>query len=206
MKFLAAIVSLSLTSVSFAARAQSQNSIYIDQIGDGAKVTILQDGNRNRIGDSLDVPAVLGGASGTTAITQNGDENVVSGSVTVRDGSNAITVVQQGNRNVYDYGRTVGARNTIALAQFGSDNAVGTSVGGQDNQLSIRQDGRVNNARLIAYGDGNVLTAFSKGDGNTIRLRSEGSNNVLSVRQAGAGHTAVINQTGNNATLAITQR
>ncbi len=206
MKIITACGVVVLLSVSGVVRAQEANSVYIDQIGDVSKVTIIQEGSRNRVGESATVRAILGGARGAATITQRGNENAVSRFVTVEDGGNVLNLLQQGDRNSYSYGRTVGANNTISLNQIGSGNDAVTWIGGEANLLTILQEGRDNTASLAAAGSENRLTAASKGDRNKVEMTAAGSRNVLSVTQQGSGHAVVVNQTGSGAALSITQR
>lgn len=206
MKIITACGVVVLLSVPGVVRAQEANSVYIDQIGDVSKVTIIQEGNRNRVGESATVRAILGGARGAATITQRGNENAVSRFVTVEDGGNVLNLLQQGDRNSYSYGRTVGANNTISLNQIGSGNDAVTWIGGEANLLTILQEGRDNTASLAAAGSENRLTAASKGDRNKVEMTAAGSRNVLSVTQQGSGHAVVVNQTGSGAALSITQR
>ncbi len=206
MKIITACGVVVLLSVPGVVRAQEANSVYIDQIGDVSKVTIIQEGSRNRVGESATVRAILGGARGPATITQRGNENAVSRFVTVEDGGNVLNLLQQGDRNSYSYGRTVGANNTISLNQIGSGNDAVTWIGGEANLLTILQEGRDNTASLAAAGSENRLTAASKGDRNKVEMTAAGSRNVLSVTQQGSGHAVVVNQTGSGAALSIMQR
>ncbi len=206
MKIITACGVVVLLSVPGVVRAQEANSVYIDQIGDVSKVTIIQEGSRNRVGESATVRAILGGARGAATITQRGNENAVSRFVTVEDGGNVLNLLQQGDRNSYSYGRTVGANNTISLNQIGSGNDAVTWIGGEANLLTILQEGRDNTASLAAAGSENRLTAASKGDRNKVEMTAAGSRNVLSVTQQGSGHAVVVNQTGSGAALSIMQR
>ncbi len=206
MKIITAVAFVSLLALPVSAQAQQANGVFIDQIGDNAKVTISQEGKRNIIGETAPLRAVLGGTNGVASIIQTGDDNAVSRNVKVNGSGNQLTVLHKGDRNRYSSGRTVGNDNVIALYQTGSGNDGMTSINGQANRLSILQEGRDNVASLSATGSDNRLSSFSKGEGNRVNLISTGSGNVLSANQLGAGNTAVVRQTGNGASLSIIQR
>jgi hypothetical protein len=206
MKSIVAGAFASMLMLPVAARAQEANSVYIDQIGDASKVTIAQEGNRNRIGDSTAARAVLGGLNGSATITQKGDDNVMSRSVTVKEAGNHLVVLQQGNRNSYNWGRITGAYNKMELTQKGSDNRASTSINGQDNVLSIAQEGRENYLNFSSAGSENRVSLLTQGDRNRTEITSNGSRNQISTAQVGTGHAIMVNQTGSGAMLSITQR
>jgi len=84
----------------------SANDVYIEQIGDGATVTILQDGNSNRIGAD-GTPSVFKGDANIVTIDQIGSSNtldaIINGAavtvVVTTNGSSNTQVINCGTAN-----------------------------------------------------------------------------------------------------------
>ncbi|MGL5137878.1 MAG: hypothetical protein ACRC7G_08915 [Beijerinckiaceae bacterium] len=206
MKILSLMSAVALIALSSGAFAQQSNAVFIDQIGDESRVTINQEGSRNRVGESATGRAVLGGARGSAGITQRGSDNTVSRFVTVEGTRNVKNVTQQGDRNAYVYGRTVGSENNVSLNQNGSANRATTWINGDRNALAMNQEGRDNVATLSAAGSDNRLSSWAKGERNTATVNAAGSRNNLSVSQNGYGHSVNVNHTGSGASMSISQK
>lgn len=212
-KVLTILVLSAMASLGHAA----DNSIYIDQSGDFANVTINQDGAGNQVrglqaqgGDDKTVAARIIGNGVNVNINQTGGSNkldlginaVVAGSKSVDltystvnsgnlTGSNNTAIFQLGNS-------TVAASNTVvSVTQVGGGNNAEVRMQGNDNQLTALQSG--GSATLISSVNASgtrqeVLTAG--GTGNSVTTNLTGDNGNVYVKLEGATNTIDINQSG----------
>jgi hypothetical protein len=109
------------------------NSIYIEQEGDGSEITLTQDGDANTIGEDGGggKQFVLQGDNQIVAVTQQGNNNKITGSIENADTINYSTSM-------------IGDDNKLEYAQGSGANAVDNSkmkleVVGNNNTLKFNQ-------------------------------------------------------------------
>ena len=212
-KVLTILVLSAMASLGHAA----DNSIYIDQSGDFANVTINQDGAGNQVrglqaqgGDDKTVAARIIGNGVNVNINQTGGSNkldlginaVVAGSKSVDltySTVNSGNLTGSNNRAIFQLGNsTVAASNTVvSVTQVGGGNNAEVRMQGNDNQLTALQSG--GSATLISSVNASgtrqeVLTAG--GTGNSVTTNLTGDNGNIYVKLEGATNTIDINQSG----------
>jgi hypothetical protein len=216
------ILALALSFYSMLATA-SDNSIYIDQAGDNATITILQDGAGNRVrgvqgvGTGNTTPAVLQGDAINVDIQQIGSGNILNMGVvtTTANGSSptSITLAITGNNStttldLNNAGTGSNASTTLDVDQTGDGGVINLNILGSNNNFTATQTGG-NNNQLIATinanntnvnisqsgGGGNETTLNLTGDKGTIDITTVGTNNITNITQSGGGVT------GHNSTL-----
>jgi hypothetical protein len=192
------------------------NSIYIDQSGDNAVITMTQDGAGNRVkgisssgnpGQDVD-PAKIYGDSVMVAISQVGsgnslalgiNSNVVSGrsatvNYSVTGGNN------QGLIDLNNVGTTGGNSNSLVdISQTDGDNVTRISMLGTGNTINATQAGggatyssivnAVGTTQNIATqgGTANSVTTNLTGDNGLVTIAAQGASNTISVTQSGGG-------------------
>ena len=176
------------------------NSIYIDQSGDNATITMTQDGTGNRV-RGLDAA----GTSNTTPATIYGD-NVT------------VTVEQVGSGNMLKLGIDTGT------ASGGTDSSVNYSITGSNSvaSISMKNDGAISSlsnviditqvsttgatVSVLMTGTSNTLTSTQTGGSYAaLTANISGTNNTATVNQSGgASNSANITQSGDYATASVT--
>ena len=176
------------------------NSIYIDQSGDNATITMTQDGTGNRV-RGLDAA----GTGNTTPATIYGD-NVT------------VTVEQVGSGNVLKLGIDTGT------ASGGADSSVNYSITGSNSvaSISMKNDGAISSlsnviditqvsttgatVSVLMTGTSNTLTSTQTGGSYAaLTANISGTNNTATVNQSGgANNSANITQSGDYATASVT--
>ena len=141
------------------------NDIYLNQIGDDITMTIVQDGENNKIGalGNLSGQATIGTLDGGTfSYTQTGDNNEL-GLYNVDAGTSNVTSVQTGNGNeaVID---CHGEDCTMSLTQTGNNNTAhlesGSSYSDSNNNITGTQTGHNQDIYLeVNSGSNNTITA-----------------------------------------------
>ena len=187
----ALLVMALMTSSSVSAQS-TQNSIYIDQIGDNAAVTITQQGQGNEIGNTTtQKPLTVQGTGQTVTVTQTGNNNKINGDVKQSD--NSTTTVN-----------TTGDSNQLQLDVGNSGDTSGsttsTTVEGSSNDITINQ-GKVSaatnlNQTMTVTGDLNTITQNIETNDVTNTIALQGDSNVLNTTQNG--------QSGKNIDLSVT--
>lgn len=174
------------------------NDLYLDQDGNSSTIEIIQEGSDNRIGAEL-TPFTLSGASQDVYIKQQGDSNVLTGSIT----GDAVTL-----SNV-----VVGSNNTQSINCAGCDSAVINNTITGDNNTTTQNLGAAGNqySKLTITGDYNEVTHTASGgphraDVTLTGSGASGSPNVVSVTQSGTlQQQAIINAVGNGINISVTQ-
>lgn len=195
----------------------ADNSIYIDQSGDFANVTITQDGAGNQVrglqaagGDDKTIASRIIGNGVNVNINQTGASNkldlginaVVAGSKSVDlyystintgniTGSNNSAIFQLGNS-------TVAASNTVvSVIQVNSGNSAIVRMEGNDNQLVALQSGgnAVLNSTVSASGTRQSITTAG-GSGNSVTTNLTGDNGNVLINVMGTTNTISIAQDG----------
>jgi hypothetical protein len=194
----------------------ADNSIYIDQSGENATITMLQDGTGNRIraiqsvgNTGNTIPSKLKGDAVSIDVQQVGSGNILNLGVdtTTANGASPTSVYYKvtgsnavGTIDINNGGSSTAASQTLSIDQTG-DGAISTvSMLGSDNSLTAIMAGG-NNNKLIATidasnvtatinqtgGGGNETTLNLTGEKGTVDITSVGSTNITSITQSGGG-------------------
>jgi hypothetical protein len=177
------------------------NSIYIDQSGDNANVTISQDGAGNRVkgitsagqpGQSTDAAKIYGDGV-QVAISQVGAGNQLS------LGINSVIASAMAPTSV-TYNVTGG--NNIGFIDL---NNAGVSGGNASSLVNITQTDGGNHSRISMLGSGNSLTAVQNGGNSSLMsiVNANGTTQNISTNGTG-GDSISTSLTGNNGTVNIT--
>ncbi len=185
----------------------SANEVYMEQVGDNTTVTILQDGNGNRIDDGIGGNAYIGGDNNVVAINQVGSNNSLTLSVNSLLGGMSITSTVTGddNNQVIQCGSSNSAScnaSTIVQGITGNSNNVSTLMtGGGTYSSNIGVTGNYNNVTHNQSGAGahtGTITVNSSGTSSTP--------NVVNLTQSGINaKSATITTTNANGNISVTQ-
>jgi hypothetical protein len=179
--------------------AQAQNKVYMEQVGSGSTITILQDGSDNRIGTEL-APIFIGGGSNTVDIQQIGSANELA--MTVNGAATTVAVTVNGNNNV----STIDCGTNISAGCSSSD-IIQTITGDTNTVTQNLGSGANHSSKLVVDGDTNTVTHNSTNSGaSTVEYTVTGSNNTITMTQSGLlAKTIIATTAGSNNTVAITQ-
>ena len=191
-----------IAALSWGSGAQA-NDVYIEQVGDGATVTITQDGSSNRIGTS-NTPSIFKGDANLITIDQIGSSNeldiVVNGTavttIVTTNGSNNIQTINCGTVNTASCGssyikqQVTGDNNTV------TQNLVAAAtqhseilITGDYNTVTHTTSGTGAHSGIITVTGGVALT------GNTISLTQGGTNaQQATITSTGNGNAITVNQ------------
>jgi hypothetical protein len=210
----------------------ADNSIYIDQSGDNATITMTQDGSSNHVrgvnAPSNDIAAKLYGDGLTVDILQTGSGNSLDlGAQTGQAGgiSSSITYHVTGNNNtakidMNNAGTRSSLANTINVTQAGNNTDTQISMKGSNNSLTSSQSGNLNKiiatidagATLVTVnqtgGTGNETTLNLTGDKGTVDIVTVGASNIIGITQSGGGvngHYAKVDLNGSSNQVSINQ-
>ena len=200
------------------------NEIYIQQVGDGLDLDIVQDGQDNQIGDGT-TSAILEGVDMTFSITQKGNNNTIAATIkgstytgtwsilgdyndidllcSSTSAGNCDTVTLNvdidGDFTTLDFGIGETADATGSSIDFtidGDGNVVEMTVDGQSADIDVVVD---NTASASATpGTNGTLTAATASTGNVIDIDVSGDGDVI-------GHTIDLTITGGGSYYNITQ-
>lgn len=220
--------------ISSIAIASSANELYIDQIGNGLDLTIIQTGDGNTIGSNTQsmgltgnnmtfaitqegnnniISAIIGGNTYTGIWVFNGDDNVVDLTCGATNGTNCenvtLDITTNGNTNTFNVyiGEEADSQGLVAtFVVDGDNNVINTTVNAANATLNVKVDS-------TGKASGNNLTMTVTGDGaagNTghgINLNHTGGNGTITVDQSGnsENNNITMNSGGDNATVSITQ-
>ena len=216
----------------FGSAYSADNSIYIDQSGDNATITMTQDGSSNHIrgvnAASNDIAAKLYGDGLTVDVVQTGSGNSLDlGAQTGQAGgvSSSITYHVTGNNNtaridMNNAGTRTSLANSINVLQTGNNTDTQISMKGSSNTFTSIQDGNLN--KIIATidaastlvtvnqtgGTGNETTLQLTGDKGTVDVVTVGASNIIGITQSGGGangHYAKVDLTGSSNSVSILQ-
>jgi hypothetical protein len=204
----------------------SDNSIYINQAGDNAVITMLQEGAGNRIrgiqgvGTGNTTPSKITGDAVNLSVEQIGSGNILNlGLVTTTaNGSSPTSIIYKvtgsnavGTIDLNNAGTGVNSSTNLNIDQSG-DGAIATvNILGSNNSLTVDQAGG-NNNKIVATinansttsvinqtgGGGNETTLNLTGDKGTVNLTTVGALNITSITQSGGGTS------GHSATINLT--
>ena len=179
------------------------NDVYIEQVGDGATVTITQDGSSNRIGDN-GTPSIIKGDANIVTIDQIGSSNtldmVINGAavtaIVTTNGSNNAQVINCGTNNSATCGSSY-----IKQQVDGDNNTVTQNLVAAATQHS----------EILITGDYNTVTHTTSGSGAhsgiiTVTGGVALSGNTISLTQGGTNaQQATITSTGNSNAITVNQ-
>ena len=179
------------------------NDVYIEQVGDGATITILQDGSSNRIGDN-GTPSIIKGDANIVTIDQIGSSNtldmVINGAavtaIVTTNGSNNTQVINCGTTNSATCGSSY-----IKQQVTGDNNTVTQNLVAAATQHS----------EILITGDYNTVTHTTSGSGAhsgiiTVTGGVALSGNTISLTQGGTNaQQATITSTGNGNAITVNQ-
>jgi hypothetical protein len=193
----------------------ADNSIYIDQSGDFANITINQDGAGNQVrglqangGDDKTVASVIRGNGVNVNINQTGSTNKMD---------LGINAIMAGNKSVdFNYstvnaGNLTGNNNT-AIFQLGTSTATlansivnVTQVNGL-NYAEVRMQGSDNTLNALQSGGGASLISLVNASGTNQQITTAGgTGNTISTTLTGQNGQVTLNVMGATNTIAIAQ-
>lgn len=193
----------------------ADNSIYIDQSGDFANITINQDGAGNQVrglsavqSNDPTTPALIRGDGVNVNINQTGSSNKMNLGIDAQMGTSSsvnftYSTVNQGNisgsNNIATFqigtSSSKASDTVVSVTQLNGGNTANVSIVGSDNQLTATQSG--GNATLIstvdAAGTRQSITT-SGGTGNSVTTNLTGDNGNVNINIVGATNTIGITQ------------
>lgn len=188
----------------------ADNSIYIDQTGNNATITILQEGAQNTVkgigGADLALPSLIVGDAISVNVQQIGSGNNLELGIntTTANGSEPTTVsyTVTGNNaqaiiNLNNLGESVNASTTLAITQTGNYTFTDVNILGSNNLMNINQTGNYN--KIMASVSANATTVNvnqSGGSGNETTLTLTGNNGIVDITTVGALNITSVNQSG----------
>jgi hypothetical protein len=202
------------------------NSIYIDQSGDNATVTMTQDGANNQVkgvgtanynattksvqgtnGLKTDAAKIYGDSNNVT-ITQIGagntlslgiDSTVVSG-VGVNLTYNATGGTNTGLININADGQGTAANTQVNISQANGGNTAMINLTGTGNTLNATQTGGAGILGIRANADSTTQTiTTSGGTNNRVYTDLTGDKGTVNVTAVGASNTVTVTQSGGGA-------
>jgi hypothetical protein len=210
-KLLTILVLSAMSTLGYAA----DNSIYIDQSGEFANITINQDGAGNQVrglqasgGDDKTVASVIRGNGVNVNVNQTGSTNKMD---------LGINAIMSGNKSVdFTYstvnsGNLTGSNNT-AIFQLGTSTATlansivsVTQVNGL-NYAEVRMQGSDNTLNALQSGGGASLTALVNASGTNQQITTAGgTGNMISTNLTGQNGQVTLNVMGATNTISIAQ-
>jgi hypothetical protein len=195
----------------------ADNSIYIDQSGDFANVTINQDGAGNQVrglqstgGDDKTVAALIRGNSVMVNIDQTGSTNkldlgidaTVSGTKSVDltySTINSGNVTGSNNTAIFQLGTstTTLSNSIVSVIQVNGGNYAEVRMTGNDNQLTALQSGGSASLTSLVNASGTRQTITTAGGtGNQVSTTLNGANGVVEINVMGATNTISVAQDG----------
>jgi hypothetical protein len=195
----------------------ADNSIYIDQSGDFANVTINQDGAGNQVrglqssgGDDKTVAALIRGNSVLVNINQTGSTNkldlgidaTVTGSRSVDltySTINSGNITGSNNTAIFQLGTstTTLSNSVVSVIQVNGNNYAEVRMTGNDNQLTALQSGGSASLTSLVNASGTRQTITTAGGtGNQVSTTLNGDNGVVDIQIQGATNTISVAQDG----------
>jgi hypothetical protein len=208
----------------------ADNSIYIDQSGDFANVTINQDGAGNQVrglqangGDDKTIASVIRGNGVNVNINQVGGTNkldlginaIMAGNKSVDftySTVNAGNLTGNNNTGIFQLGNSSAtlANSIVSVVQVNGNNYAEVRMQGSDNTLNALQSGgNASLTSLVNASGTNQQITTAGGTGNSISTTLTGQNGQVYVNVMGASNTVAIAQdgtggsTGHQATMDI---
>lgn len=212
-KLLTILVLSGMATLGYAA----DNSIYIDQSGDFASVTINQDGAGNQVrglqsqgGDDKTVAAIIRGNSVMVDINQTGSTNkldlginaTVSGTKSVDltySTVNSGNITGSNNTAIFQLGTSVTSlsNSIVSVVQVNGGNYAEVRMTGDDNQLAALQSGGSASLTSLVNASGTRQTITTAGGtGNEVSTTLNGTNGVVDINVMGATNVISVAQDG----------
>jgi hypothetical protein len=212
-KLLTILMLSGMTTLGYAA----DNSIYIDQSGDFANVTINQDGAGNQVrglqsngGDDKTIAANIRGNSVMVNIDQTGSSNkldlginaVVAGTKSVDltySTINSGNITGSNNTAIFQLGTSTAtlSNSIVSVIQVNGGNTAEVRMTGNDNQLAALQSGGSASLTSLVNASGTRQTITTAGGtGNQVSTTLNGDNGVVDVQVQGATNVISIAQDG----------
>ena len=169
------------------------NSVYVKQIYSWAstQVSITQEGNNNAVTGTDSGWATVDGNGSIINIQQYGQGNIVG--TKMNAWGNNIDIKQKGAS-----GGDVNNK-LFNLESFGNGNSVTLQQQSNTNTASVKMTYDINTANITQKGGtGNSSYATMVGNWNTVNNTQNGNDNFSLVNMSGDNNSATINQTGNN--------
>ena len=194
----------------------STSHIYIDQIGSGDNVTIIQNNQYNLIGGNSQPAMKIRGGNNTVVLHQ-GDSSTIQSihniiATDLLGGSNTLTVNQGADANGNGSGTDTGYHYAGVYVN-GVNNSVNiqqqaTTSNNTGNYASVSVTGNQNNLGIIQTGAApKQLFTTVTGNQNTELISQTGlGQHLLEVDLSGNGNSATVNQSGstaNSATISL---
>jgi hypothetical protein len=178
----------------------SANEVYVEQVGSGSTVNILQEGSDNRIGTSL-LPAYIGSGSNTINIDQVGSNNELD--MVVNGASTDVTISTTGSNNIQEI-----QCGTTGSAGCGGSVITQTIAGDNNTVKQLLGAGANHTSNITVTGDTNTVFHESTATGTTSAdITVTGNTNTVSVNQSGMlNHSVTVNSNGNLNNISIIQR
>jgi hypothetical protein len=179
------------------------NDVYMEQIGDGATVTILQDGNSNRIGAD-GTPSIFKGDANIVTVDQIGSSNTLDAIINGAAVTATVTTNGSSNTQVINCGTANSATcgsSFIKQEVTGDNNTVTQNLVAAATQYS----------EILITGDENTVTHDTSGAGAhsgiiTVTGGVALSGNTISLTQGGTNaQQATITSTGNSNVITVNQ-
>lgn len=177
----------------------ADNSIYIEQTGDNAIITMEQDGAGNRIRGIQGV-----GTGNTTPARIKGD-------------AIQLDVKQIGSGNIFNFGMATATANgstptNITYMTTGNNSTATLNLNNDETNsnastiLDINQTGDGSNVNLNILGARNSLTAVTSGGNNNSIIGTIDANQTTTTisQTGGGGNQTTLNMTGDKAVVDIT--
>jgi len=201
MKLLTRMIAFLSFLIMFQYANAAGNSVYVDQIGSGTTVNMIQTGNSNAIGNATS-KARVDGNNNTVTVEQIGNSNIAAVTVT----GDGVTVQSTATGNTNDV--------SIACGVGGSctGSSITNLITGDGNTVVQNTDGVMTSVVTISSNNNSVdiqndSTAVA-GSKSTVTI-SAGGGNTVEIKQTGAagtnGHEADVMIVGATNTVDIKQ-
>lgn len=214
MKKIAKAITAITLAFSMAFALAADNSIYVDQMGDNATVSITQDGAGNTVrgiqgtGTSNTTPAKIYGDGNQVTVSQIGAGNTLNFGIvtTVANGvanGNRFSYSVTGNNSTATInsnadGQGTSASNRVSIIQTGNNSNADVNVLGSANQLTATTAGGASNSLIsVQNGDNNTQTvSMTVGGSNSATITQNSDKGTVTLASVGASNTYTISQTG----------
>ena len=196
----------------------ADNSVYIDQAGDNATISVTQDGGGNKVRglqaqgtNDNTIPAKIRGDSANVTINQVGSSNIaelginaqVSGQTSVNLNYSTIDANNSTGSNNYarfELGIDGGAKasNTVVnVTQVQGGNTALVKTQGDSNTINVNQSGgsATFDTQVNANNTTQTITT-SGGTGNSVTTRLTGDGGTVTAMVNGASNTISVTQDG----------
>ncbi|KAF0677153.1 hypothetical protein [Profundibacterium mesophilum] len=208
------------TGIGGGARHANDQLTSFRQIGDGNSATMMQNGDRNRIGlnqsgNGNTVGTIMvTGRENQLGIKQGGATNTVAlGAITSDE--NTFGVRQVGDMNRAALASTGSGSSSILFEQLGNSNEMSVSLDGFGNgkngaAMALTESSTLNRAMHLNYAGnlrigGGGATLHQKGDGNSLDYNVDGNDNLYTMVQDGGSNEIEGSTNGNSNEIAVWQ-